>query len=234
MIFDLLERESPPSTLKTIITLGDVTEEQVSRAASFNLKLYTFDKLLELGSGDKLVELPEVDIDTVLTFCYTSGTTGDPKGAIITQGNILSMLASGDAAIPKITFEDVHISYLPIPHIYERVFTWIFTLRGASIGFFNGNIKKLKFDLIDLKPTCMISVPRLFNKFYDIMLGSNSRFASSFLTQPRNLQDRGYQEGPREPRYRLEDGQTEERRSHKLDIRSPGVQQDEGGLRRAL
>ncbi len=130
---------------------------------------------MDEGAKAPLVELPELDADTILSFCYTSGTTGDPKAAIISHGNIVSLIGGALNVLPSMSTTDVHLSYLPLPHIYERAWDWIMTYKGASIGFFNGNIKKLKFDLIDLKPTCMISVPRLFNKFYDIMIGSKSR-----------------------------------------------------------
>jgi len=69
----------------------------------------------------------------------------------------------------KITEKDVYLSYLPLAHVMERVVSHVMIMHGAQIGYFGGNILKLKDDLESLKPTIFVSVPRLFNKFYDAM-----------------------------------------------------------------
>jgi len=58
-----------------------------------------------------------------------------------------------------------------LPHIFERAVIWAITLSGAHVYFYSGNVLKLKDDLAEVKPTIFPSVPRLFNKFYDIMKG---------------------------------------------------------------
>jgi long-chain acyl-CoA synthetase len=60
----------------------------------------------------------------VATFCYTSGTTGLPKGVMLTHGNLLSSLASGCVRGVVLGTEDVHLSYLPLAHIFERQVRW--------------------------------------------------------------------------------------------------------------
>lgn len=61
---------------------------------------------------------------------------------------------------------DVHLSYLPLPHILERLVVVGLLYKGCSIGFYGGDVLKLKDDLALLKPTLFVSVPRLYNKFY--------------------------------------------------------------------
>jgi len=56
---------------------------------------------------------------------------------------------------------------LPLPHVLERIFICAMLYSGASIGFYSGDVQKLKNDLVVLKPTVFVSVPRLYNRFYD-------------------------------------------------------------------
>ena len=218
--------------LKNLVVIDPIDDELKKRCEEAGLTVYTFQEVLDEGAKAPLVELPELNADTILTFCYTSGTTGDPKAAIISHGNILSIIA-GSKALPPFTPEDVHLSYLPPAHIYERVAIWCINFFGGSIGTFNGNIKKLKFDLADLRPTFFISVPRLFNKLYDVMIGSKP--TSQFLLIPRrDCQGHRYKKDAREQGHCQQNGRLVEGQVHQLALRSPGVQQDEGGFRRAL
>lgn len=65
-----------------------------------------------------------VDPDQCFTFSYTSGTTGVPKGAMLTQKNLLSFVAGFLICLKKLgrdTENEVHLSILPMPHVYERI-----------------------------------------------------------------------------------------------------------------
>ncbi|RHZ05508.1 hypothetical protein DYB31_004804 [Aphanomyces astaci] len=102
----------------------------------------------------------------VSTICYTSGTTGDPKGAILTHRNYTTatlMLADRIDCRGHM----VHISYLPLPHVMERCVTSIIARLGASMGFYQGDVIHLMDDMAELKPHLFVSVPRLFNRVYD-------------------------------------------------------------------
>jgi len=80
----------------------------------------------------------------VATFCYTSGTTGDPKGALITHANLVAAVANLECSdIDDFTAEDVHLSYLPLPHIFERVVQLNVFAFGAAVGFSSGDPLKL-------------------------------------------------------------------------------------------
>ncbi|KHN94458.1 AMP-dependent synthetase/ligase [Metarhizium album ARSEF 1941] len=102
--------------------------------------------------------------DDLYTINYTSGTTGPPKGVLLTH----AAMVAGNAAsrIPaKLSSDDVAISYLPLAHILERVLQHGTISEGASCGFFRGDILGLVDDMLVLQPTAFVSVPRLFNRF---------------------------------------------------------------------
>jgi len=111
----------------------------------------------------------------ICTFCYTSGTTGNPKGALISHTNMLSAIAgmAGFDVLPNIT--DRHLSYLPLPHIFERVVQSQMLMSGASIGYFRGDPSKLLEDIQACRPTMLPVAPRVLNKIHDkIMAGMNA------------------------------------------------------------
>jgi len=108
----------------------------------------------------------------VCTFSYTSGTTGDPKGALLTHTNIISSIAalSADDLLP--TPADRHLSYLPLAHIFERCVQAQILFAGGSVAFFRGDPKLLLEDIIACRPTIIPVAPRVLNKIHDkIMAG---------------------------------------------------------------
>ncbi|GAB7354410.1 hypothetical protein MBLNU459_g4903t1 [Dothideomycetes sp. NU459] len=102
--------------------------------------------------------------EDIITLNYTSGTTGPPKGVVLTHGNAVAA-ASASMALVESRKNDVMCSYLPLAHIYERVTEASALWSGMAIGYFHGNILELVDDFKLLRPTSFISVPRLYNRF---------------------------------------------------------------------
>lgn len=125
-----------------------------------------------IEEGESLTtELEAVTEDSIYTICYTSGTTGNPKGAMLSHGNFVCNIGSMEVfdSVFSVQADDSYISYLPLAHVFERFMYLFVTGFGVKYGFFQGDVLKLREDLAVLQPTLMISVPRLYNRFYDTM-----------------------------------------------------------------
>lgn len=157
------------SKLTHIVTFDQVTSEQKTKAEKCGLKVLTLAEVIESGKKKK-VEYEKVTPETIYTFSYTSGTTGTPKAAMLTHGNFVGTIGGlREYHGYKLFSTDVYLSYLPLAHVLERVVYCLLIQCGAKIGYYNGDVLKLKDDLQALRPTVFVSVPRLFNKFYDTM-----------------------------------------------------------------
>lgn len=149
--------------LKNIVILDDFNLKEEAKLLE-GINWYTWSTIIEAGKKS-LLELPKIEPTNIYTFSYTSGTTGDPKGVMISHDNIVTMVI---AALQLISAtEYVYLSYLPLAHIYERVMGIGITYRAGQYAIFNGNVLDLKTDLQLLKPTVFASVPRLYNKFFE-------------------------------------------------------------------
>ncbi|KAF2427138.1 long-chain-fatty-acid-CoA ligase 1 [Tothia fuscella] len=117
--------------------------------------------------------------DDIVTINYTSGTTGDPKGVVLTHKSAVAA-ASCATILMKQGSDDVACSFLPLAHIYERVGEHCGLWAGAAIGYFHGNTAEIVEDLIMLRPTAFSGVPRLFNKF-------GTKITDATLNSPRPI-----------------------------------------------
>mmetsp|Transcript_29042 Transcript_29042/g.63528 ORF Transcript_29042/g.63528 Transcript_29042/m.63528 type:complete len:708 (-) Transcript_29042:112-2235(-) len=143
-----------------------------------NCKIISLDAVRAAGRAHPHPPHPPQPHD-LATICYTSGTTGNPKGAMLTHANLISNAAAMEAATFA-TLEipygvgDCHISYLPLAHIYERVVLISCLHYGVSIGFYQGDPLLLLEDIQALQPTMFVSVPRLWNRIYDATMSAIS------------------------------------------------------------
>ena len=102
--------------------------------------------------------------DDLASVIYTSGTTGVPKGVMLTHGNFVSNSKALDA-VTEFSAKDTILSFLPLSHVLERMTTFSFLYKGASIHYAE-SIETVAENLLEVRPTIMISVPRLFDKIY--------------------------------------------------------------------
>lgn len=112
------------------------------------------------------INLPEIDPHGLATVVYTSGTTGHPKGVMLSHYNILWNAASAAACEPIYT-SDVFLSFLPLSHMFERTAGYYFPmLTGATVAY-TRSIDLLAEDLLIIRPTILVTVPRIFERVYN-------------------------------------------------------------------
>ncbi|WZY77691.1 hypothetical protein YC2023_024075 [Brassica napus] len=148
---------------------GGVKPEQKEEAEKLGLVIHAWDEFLNLGEG-KQYELPVKKKSDICTIMYTSGTTGDPKGVLISNESIVTIttgvmhfLQSVDESL---TEKDVYISYLPLAHVFDLAIEECIIQVGGSIGFWRGDVKLLIEDLGELKPSIFCAVPRVLDRVY--------------------------------------------------------------------
>jgi len=103
--------------------------------------------------------------DQLVSICYTSGTTSNPKGVMLTHG-MLAMAVQSNLYGLDLPDDGSTFSYLPLAHIYERVTELCTIATGARIGYFSGDPLRLIEDCQILKPSLFPSVPRVLNRVY--------------------------------------------------------------------
>ncbi len=159
--------------LETVVFTDDEETKTNSRP-----KLYSLADWLALG--DNVGEIPAMpDEEDLACLVYTSGTTGKPKGVMLTHRNIMSDVSSllyNIAPAPG----DVWLSFLPLSHMFERTTTYYIGLGMGNHVYFSRGINRLVDDLKTVKPTIFMSVPWVFEKVHakiEERLRSKSRIA---------------------------------------------------------
>jgi long-chain acyl-CoA synthetase len=105
------------------------------------------------------------------TFIYTSGTTGPPKGCVLTHGNYQAMIGMLREA-SEITSDEVIYLYLPLAHSYALLIQLAVFNLGGTLAYFGGDTKAIVGELLEVKPTYLPSVPRVFEKIYTLARGA--------------------------------------------------------------
>jgi len=119
--------------LRNLVLFDRIDKDTVNKANKMGFSVIDFYSLIEEGKKYPHIVFDAIKIETnnIYTFSYTSGTTGPPKGAMLSHGNFLSFLSAFNNHDLKFTKEDVYLSFLPLPHVFERVVFAAIFLCGA-------------------------------------------------------------------------------------------------------
>jgi long-chain acyl-CoA synthetase len=154
-------------SLKTLIILdAENFDFEVKSRYLEVVDIYLLEEIIKEGEKN-LRPWAKISPNTIYAFSYTSGTTGDPKGAMLSHLNICSAINGCLMNSPSFDNNDSYLSYLPMAHVMERVILNRSFLSKIKIGVFSGDVNRLLEDVQILKPSIFISVPRLFNRIYD-------------------------------------------------------------------
>lgn len=143
------------------LTAVIITEDEVDDETSMVRGLSEW-----LAAGTHVVELPEgPKEDDLAGIVYTSGTTGRPKGVMLTHGNIVSNVkATLECVFPQVG--DIFLSFLPLSHTFERTAGYYLALATGCTIAYNRSVLLLADDLKTIRPTVIISVPRVYERIF--------------------------------------------------------------------
>ena len=175
-------KDTVDSVKNSLINRAVVIDGQYNKTHSH--KIYSLEKINEIGEdllaqGD--VSFSEIaksgQPDDLTTIIYTSGTTSDPKGVMLTNSNFMHNAINAPIAI-TINKDDNFLSVLPSWHVYERIVEYCALRVGASTAYSKPFKQVLLPDLVNEKPSVMVSVPRIWESLHkgildNIKKGSN-------------------------------------------------------------
>ncbi|XP_027283298.1 long-chain-fatty-acid--CoA ligase 6 isoform X5 [Cricetulus griseus] len=167
----LLEHVERKETLglKLIILMEPFEDALRERGQKCGVDIKSMKAIEDCGQENHHAPVPPRP-DDLSIVCFTSGTTGNPKGAMLTHGNVVADFSGFLKVTEKVIFprqDDVLISFLPLAHMFERVIQSVVYCHGGRVGFFQGDIRLLSDDMKALRPTIFPVVPRLLNRMYD-------------------------------------------------------------------
>lgn len=162
--------------LERIVTFGDTIEPEADDRTTLSFK-----SLLALGEASSELcraevrrRTTEAQPDDIATLIYTSGTTGEPKGAVLTHSCFDAALEIHRERLTTLSEADTSLSFLPLSHIFEKAWTYFCLYMGMVVSI-NRNPKEIQRAVKEVRPTCMCSVPRFWEKAYAAIQDKLSR-----------------------------------------------------------
>ena len=126
-----------------------------------------FLKIGEQSNKDTILSerMQQAKIDDLLTLIYTSGTTGEPKGVMLTHSNVIFQKGEHDLRLIDPNDNDVSLAFLPLSHVFERIWTYYVFATGMTNNYLEDPGKIIEC-IQEVKPTIMCAVPRFYEKIY--------------------------------------------------------------------
>ncbi|MDE6782633.1 MAG: AMP-binding protein, partial [Paramuribaculum sp.] len=153
-------------SLRQIVTMDEVQLQEGDTTTM------PFSSLIALGEKAGEATIAEVDRRTgasetedIATIIYTSGTTGEPKGAVLPHSCFNTAMEIHRERLTQLNDSDTSICFLPLSHIFEKAWTYFCLYSGMRVAI-NNDPHDIQRSLREVKPTCMCSVPRFWEKVY--------------------------------------------------------------------
>lgn len=153
-------------SIRQIVRYGNIPRSQHDACS------ISFDELLNIGRMASTEVADEVNArsasataDDIATLIYTSGTTGEPKGAILPHSCFNAALTIHKERLTMLSEDDTSLCFLPLSHIFEKAWTYFCLYRGMYVTI-NHDTKEIQKAIRAVRPTCMCSVPRFWEKAY--------------------------------------------------------------------
>ena len=161
-----LIKERRTNKLKNLIVV-DIDEEPeiIKELITLNINIYNFEDIIKKGKNEgKNIVLNPAKPESICTICYTSGTTGNPKGAMVSHQALESTIDCMDHTGFEYYKDDIYLSFLPYAHIMETLIFALIMTHGRTFALFSGNVRNLVEDAQLCRPTIITSVPRVFQR----------------------------------------------------------------------
>ena len=142
---------------------------------------------------DYLSHLDRISADHLASVVYTSGTTGEPKGVMLTHGNFLADVRDILLALP-VQESDVALSFLPLAHVFERTTGYYSVIAAGGSIYYAESMDTIAANMLEVRPTVVVSVPRLYEKMQIRIKDSVTGFKKQlFLWATRVAQWKGHE-----------------------------------------
>ncbi len=180
MVDECLDAEGDRSTLQKIIVLEDFDRSRTWTKSVSGLQEWLLESGNDLNDATFIIE--NLDPGKLASIVYTSGTTGRPKGVMLSHHNMLSVCWFGLQGV-EVRPDDVFLSFLPLSHTLERTVGYYTPMMAGARVVYARSIPDLPDDLLEQRPTALVSVPRIFERVYARVMESleGSKFRSTLF-----------------------------------------------------
>jgi long-chain acyl-CoA synthetase len=147
-----------PALKLVVVAANDAPAESSAAIPVSNLTAW-------LAAGTNTATEQKPAPEDLATIVYTSGTTGKPKGVMLTHANVVANVKATLARVPA-SVDDVFLSFLPLSHTFERTAGYYLPVAVGACVAYARSVQQLADDLKIVRPTVLISVPRIYERFY--------------------------------------------------------------------
>lgn len=135
------------------------------------------------SANDPIPErMRDIDAEKLATLIYTSGTTGEPKGVMLTHNNIMSNVYGASVIVDAVDMPvKLMLSFLPLAHAFERTAGYYVAIHYGFTVAFAENLEKLADNIMEVRPTVLVSVPRVYEKLYGRVVETATKRSKRYI-----------------------------------------------------